>query len=128
MSKRLLDAEIRYPELEKLALALMVASRKLRPYFRAHLIEVLTNYSLNSSATKAWSLKQAPQVGDRVGAIQSELLSPNSDKGISLSLFIADFTYSNAAKVTETTKNAEATKVAGVREKENSVPTERDIE
>ena len=31
MSKRLLDAETRYPELEKLALALMVTSRKLRP-------------------------------------------------------------------------------------------------
>ena len=46
MSKRLLDAEMRYPELEKLALALMVASRKLRPYFHAHQIEVLTNYPL----------------------------------------------------------------------------------
>ena len=31
VSKRLLDAETRYPELEKLALALMVTSRKLRP-------------------------------------------------------------------------------------------------
>ena len=46
MSKRLLDAETRYPELEKLALALMVASKKLRPYFYAHSIEVLTNYPL----------------------------------------------------------------------------------
>ena len=46
MSKRLLDAETRYPELKKLALALVVASRKLRPYFHAHSIEVLTNYPL----------------------------------------------------------------------------------
>ena len=46
MSKRLLDVEIRYPELEKLPLALVVASRKLRPYFHAYLIEVLTNYPL----------------------------------------------------------------------------------
>ena len=49
VSKRLLDAETvetRYPELEKLALTLMVASRKLRSYFHAHLIEVLTNYPL----------------------------------------------------------------------------------
>ena len=30
MSKRLLDAKTKYPELEKLALALMVTSRKLR--------------------------------------------------------------------------------------------------
>ena len=46
MSKRLLDAETRYLELEKLALALVVESRKLRPYFHAHPIEVLTNYPL----------------------------------------------------------------------------------
>ena len=46
MSKRLLDAEYRYPELEKLALALVVASRKLRPYFHAHSIEVLSRYPL----------------------------------------------------------------------------------
>ena len=40
MSKRPLDIETRYPKLEKLALALMVTSRKLRPYFHIHLIEV----------------------------------------------------------------------------------------
>ena len=46
MSKRLLDVETRYPKFEKLALALIVPSRKLRPYFHAHSIEVLTNYPL----------------------------------------------------------------------------------
>ena len=46
VSKRLLDAETRYPELEKLVLALMVSFRKLRPYFHVHPIEVLTNYPL----------------------------------------------------------------------------------
>ena len=53
MSKRLLDAETRYLELEKLALALMVASRKLRPYFHAHLIKVLTNYPLHQVLQKS---------------------------------------------------------------------------
>ena len=43
VSKTLLDVETRYPELEKLALVIMVASRKLRSYFHAHPIEVLTN-------------------------------------------------------------------------------------
>ena len=36
MSKKLLDTKTRYPKLEKLALALMVASKKLRSYFYAH--------------------------------------------------------------------------------------------
>ena len=52
MSKRLLDAETRYLELEKLALAFVVASRKLRSYFHAHSIEVLTNYPLRQVLQK----------------------------------------------------------------------------
>ena len=52
MSKRHLDAKTRYPELEKLPLALVVASRKLRPYFHTHLIEVLTNYPLRQVLQK----------------------------------------------------------------------------
>ena len=45
-SKRLTGAETRYPKLEKLAYALVVASRKLRPYFQAHTIRVLTDQPL----------------------------------------------------------------------------------
>ena len=58
MSKRLLDAETKYPKLEKLALALMVASRKLRPYFHAHPIEVLTNYPLRQVLQKPEALSK----------------------------------------------------------------------
>ena len=46
VSKALQDAETRYPEIEKLALALVVAARKLRPYFQAHVILVPTNHPL----------------------------------------------------------------------------------
>ena len=52
MSKRLLDAGTRYPELEKLVQALMVASTKLWSYFHAHPIEVLTNYPLHQVLQK----------------------------------------------------------------------------
>ena len=47
-------------------------------------------------------------------------------KGQALADFIAEFIYSNTAKVTRTTNSTEATKAAGVREKENSIPTEGD--
>ena len=47
-----MDAETKYPKLEKLGLALKVSSRKLRPYFHAHLIEVLTNYPLRQVLQK----------------------------------------------------------------------------
>ena len=46
MSKALLDAETRYSYVEKLALALMVADRKLRPYFQAHPIVVVTSFPI----------------------------------------------------------------------------------
>ena len=46
VSRVLLDAETRYQELEKMAYALVIAARKLRPYFQAHTIVVLTNAPL----------------------------------------------------------------------------------
>ena len=46
VSKAHLDAETRYSHLEKLALALIVATRKLRPYFHAHPIVVVTSFPI----------------------------------------------------------------------------------
>lgn len=46
VSKRLLDAEIRYPAMEKLALAVVMSARKLRPYFQSHSIIVMTSHPL----------------------------------------------------------------------------------
>ncbi|KAL2247804.1 UNVERIFIED_CONTAM: Retrovirus-related Pol polyprotein from transposon [Sesamum indicum] len=46
VSKMLQGAESRYSEMEKLALALVVTARKLRPYFQLHKVVVLTNHPL----------------------------------------------------------------------------------
>ncbi|CAL8112841.1 unnamed protein product [Prunus armeniaca] len=46
VSKALQNAEIWYPYLEQLALALIVSARRLHPYFQAHEITVLTNQPL----------------------------------------------------------------------------------
>ncbi|KAK1374920.1 hypothetical protein POM88_031113 [Heracleum sosnowskyi] len=46
LSKRLVGAETRYLNMEKLVYALILASRKLRPYFQAHKFEVRTTYPL----------------------------------------------------------------------------------
>jgi hypothetical protein len=45
-SRALRGAEERYPRIEKLAFALIVSARKLRPYFQEHAIWVLTEYPL----------------------------------------------------------------------------------
>ncbi|KAM1405350.1 hypothetical protein ACFX2F_000190 [Malus domestica] len=45
-SKALQDADTRYSNIEKLALALVMSARKLSPYFQAQSIIVLTNHPL----------------------------------------------------------------------------------
>ncbi|XP_064979374.1 uncharacterized protein LOC135620371 [Musa acuminata AAA Group] len=44
--------EERYPPIEKLALALVLSARKLRPYFQAHLVEIITDQPLWQVLTK----------------------------------------------------------------------------
>ncbi|KAJ3705468.1 hypothetical protein LUZ61_009173 [Rhynchospora tenuis] len=46
ISRVLRDTETRYPPVEKAAFAVMIASRKLKPYFQAHPIKVLTELPL----------------------------------------------------------------------------------
>lgn len=53
VSKTLLPIESRYQPLEKLALARMMASRKLAHYFHAHTIMVLTEFPLKVLFEKA---------------------------------------------------------------------------
>lgn len=48
VSKIVTGAETRYPHLEKLALALVVAAQKLRPYFQCHPIAVVTTFPLQN--------------------------------------------------------------------------------
>uniref|UniRef100_A0A2N9HCB2 Reverse transcriptase domain-containing protein n=1 Tax=Fagus sylvatica TaxID=28930 RepID=A0A2N9HCB2_FAGSY len=51
-SRALREVEERYPPMEKLAFALVIMARKLRPYFQAHTIIVLTNHPLRKAMNK----------------------------------------------------------------------------
>ena len=48
MSRSLVDAETRYSVMVKLALAVVTAARKLRPYFQSHSIIVMTSQPLRT--------------------------------------------------------------------------------
>ncbi|XP_056860098.1 uncharacterized protein LOC130508553 [Raphanus sativus] len=66
VSKSLLDAETRYNHLEKLALALVNAARKLRHYFKAHQIVVVTSFPIKAVLHK-------PEVSGRLAKWAIEL-------------------------------------------------------
>ena len=51
-SRALRGAKARYPQIEKLAFALITTSKKLRHYFQAHIINVMTDHPLNKAMNK----------------------------------------------------------------------------
>ena len=123
VSKRLLNVETRYPELEKFVLALIIASRKLRSYFHAKAIEVLTNYPQRQ-------VLQKPEVSERLfksaielGQFDINYRPQTIIKGQALVDFIAEVTYSNTTEEAGTTNNVEATKE--VEMKRDGEPTKR---
>ena len=66
VSKSLADAETRYSHLEKAALALRVAAKKLRPYFQVHPIVILTYLPI-------WSTIHRPYLSRRMARWAVEL-------------------------------------------------------
>ena len=100
MSKRLLDAKTRYHEQEKLALTLMVESRKLRPYFHAHPIEVLTNYPLCQVLQKPEASGTPLKWAIELEQFEVNFHPRTTIKGQALANFIAKCNYSNTAEVT----------------------------
>ncbi|XP_050217456.1 uncharacterized protein LOC126668296 [Mercurialis annua] len=61
------DPEVRYPKIEKFALALKVAAEKLRRYFEAHIIVVRTNQPLRKALQRpemsGWLVSWSVQLG-----------------------------------------------------------------
>ena len=90
-SRALHGAEERYPKIEKLAFALMVSARRLRPYFQAHTIRVLTEYPLKK-------VMQKPDVSGRLvnwaielGEFDVEFYPRTAIKGQALADFLVEF-------------------------------------
>ena len=123
---RLLDAETRYLELEKLtltvvkklalavvkklALAVVIVSRKLRPYFHVHTIKVLMNYPLRQVLQKPKASGRLLKWAIELGQFDMNYRPQIVIKGQALADFILEFTYFNTTKIVGTTSNTEAVK------------------
>ncbi|XP_034199529.1 uncharacterized protein LOC117614741 [Prunus dulcis] len=103
VSKALQSAELRYPPLEQLALALVVSARRLRPYFQAHGIKVLTNQPLRQ-------VLQKPEISGRLikwaielGEFDIQFVPRPAEKGQAVADFISELTPATVQPASEAT-------------------------
>ncbi|CAA0825005.1 Unknown protein, partial [Striga hermonthica] len=92
VSKALHDAELRYPPMEKLAFALVIAARKLRPYFQEHSITVRTSYPLRQILHRPDTSGRMVKWAIELGQFDIHYQPRTAIKAQALSDFIAEFT------------------------------------
>nr|XP_043620395.1 uncharacterized protein LOC122592271 [Erigeron canadensis] len=88
---RILQApETRYPEIEKLALAIIHAARRLRRYFQAYPIQVLTDKPIKQVLTRPEVLRRLAKWAVELGEHEIEFKPRNAIKGQILADFLAE--------------------------------------
>ena len=90
-SRALRGAEGRYPLMEKLAFALITASRKLRHYFQAHVIVVIMDHPLKKSMNKLEAAGQLIQWAIELSEFDVKYQPRNAIKTQALADFIVEF-------------------------------------
>ena len=79
--------------MEKLAYVLVISSRKLRPYFQAHIVEVLTSYPFHKVLQKLEASGRLLKWTMELGQFDIHFRPRTAIKGQALTDFIAEFTY-----------------------------------
>ena len=90
-SKALRGVEGRYPLIEKLAFALITASRKLRHYFQAHVINVMTDHPFKKAMNKLEAVGRLIQWAVELGEFDIQYQPRHAIKAQALADFIAEF-------------------------------------
>ena len=104
-SRALRGVEARYPQIEKLAFALITASRKLRHYFQAHIINVMTDHPLKKAMNKLEAAGRLIQWAVELSEFDIKYLPRHAIKAQALADFITEFTPShNESEVVEDKK------------------------
>ena len=94
-SRALKGVEGRYSLMEKLAFALITASRKLRHYFQAHLIIVMTDHPLKKAMNKLEAVGRLIQWTIELSEFDIRYQPRNVIKAQTLADFIVEFTPSH---------------------------------
>ena len=93
VSKVLHGAELRYPHAEKVVLALVMAARKLRPYFQAHTITILTDQPLRQILQKPEYSRRLTKWTVKLGEFDIQFKPRQAIKGQALADFIVECTH-----------------------------------
>ena len=93
--------------MEKLILALVTISRRLRPYFKAHTIEIPTEHPMKQILRKPETSERLIKWAIKLSEFDIRYKPRTTVKGQFLANFIIEFTPSNTStKPTETTQLA----------------------
>ncbi|XP_022158591.1 uncharacterized protein LOC111025048 [Momordica charantia] len=91
-SKAMTEAETRYPQMEKVALALVTSARRLRSYFQAHTVVVLTNLPLNNIFHKPETSGRLMKWAMELSEYDIQFEPRTALKGQAMADFIAELT------------------------------------
>ena len=92
-SRALRKAEERYPPMEKLAFALVTIARKLKPYFQAHTVIVLTDMPLRRAMSNLDDAGQLALWAIKLSEFDIQYRPRTAIKGQVAAEFIAEFTH-----------------------------------
>ena len=95
VSQAFQGAESNYPRIEKIAFALIVASRKLRQYFQANPILVMTSQPIKKSMNRPKAARRMVQWAIELSQFDIEYLPRTAIKAQALADFITEFTFPN---------------------------------
>ena len=94
-SRALRGAEGRYPMMEKLAFVLITASKNLRHYFQAHVINVMIDHPLKNAMNKLEVAGRLIQWAIELSEFNIKNQPRNAIKAQALTDFIVEFTLSH---------------------------------
>ena len=100
-SRALRGAEEWYPKMEKLILALITTSRKLRPYFQAHIVDVPTKYPMKQIPHKPETSGRLIKRAIELSEFDIRYKSRTAVKGQTLAEFIMEFTPTQSTEATQ---------------------------
>ena len=92
ISRAFRGAEERYPRMEKLAFALITAARKLKPYFQAHAIVVLTDQPLKRAMSSPEAVGRMALWAIELSEFDVQYRPQTAVKGQIVANFIAKYT------------------------------------